>query len=136
MSTPPILEDRKPEAGWHGWKYGTVNVLLVVHLTALLLMVASGGAGNYQSPPLIVRAATVTSPYVRFTGIQNAYRFFAPDPGPATVLWSRLVYEDGSVRWIESPGRESKKWLVPSALPPRFTVDSMTQNASHAAAAC
>ncbi len=99
--------DSAPPAAWdmHPWKRWALNVVLVVHLGALLLMVGSSGSGTYASPPLIVRAATFTGPYVRFTGMQNGYRFFAPDPGPATILWFRLNYENGAVRWGESPSR-------------------------------
>lgn len=110
MSTPPHKHGQAASpAAWmdRRWKYWCVNTLLVLHLAALLLMVASGGSGVFSSPPLVVRAASVTAPYVRFTGMQNAYRFFAPDPGPATALWSRLTYDDGTIRWIECPGRES-----------------------------
>src|SRR5437773_174830 len=103
MSTPP------PQDAWsaRGGKYWAVNTVLIAHLAALVLMVASGGSGVFSSPPIVVRAASLMAPCVRFTGIQNAYRFFAPDPGPATILWSRLTYEDGTIRWLESPGRES-----------------------------
>jgi hypothetical protein len=112
MCASPIQDDsaaQPPPAPWdaRGWKYAGVNALIILHLAALLLMVAGGGTGTFSSPPLVARASAITAPYVRFTGMQNAYRFFAPDPGPATVLWTRLVYEDGKVRWIECPGRES-----------------------------
>src|SRR6478736_3317367 len=103
MSTP---SPHDPVTGWVGqrWKFWCVNIALVAHLMALGLMVASSGSGTFLSPPLVNRAAALTAPYVRFTGIQNGYRFFAPDPGPASLLWSRLTYDDGSVRWLESPG--------------------------------
>src|SRR4051812_33477913 len=110
MSThPPDHEQPACSVTWmdRSWKFWGVNMLLALHLAALILMVAGGGSGVFSSPPLVMRAASVTAPYVRFTGMQNAYRFFAPDPGPATVLWSRLTYDDGTVRWIECPGRES-----------------------------
>lgn len=108
MSTPPRRDDCAP---WPdaAWKYWCVNALLVAHLLALGLMVAGGGVGAFSSPPLVARAASITAPYVRFTGMQNSYRFFAPDPGPATVLWARLAYDDGSIRWMEFPGRESRR---------------------------
>jgi hypothetical protein len=112
MSDSQIQDDsaaQPPPAPWgaRGWKYGAVNALIILHLAALLLMVAGGGTGTFSSPPLVARASAVTAPYVRFTGMQNAYRFFAPDPGPATLIWARLTYDDGKVRWIECPGRES-----------------------------
>jgi hypothetical protein len=44
-------------------------------------------------------------PYLQATFLNNAYRFFAPNPGVPTLIWMRLQNRDGAVRWTELPGR-------------------------------
>ncbi|MEZ0275925.1 MAG: hypothetical protein ACAH88_13550, partial [Roseimicrobium sp.] len=66
----------------------------------------------YTAPPLLHQAAVPVMPYVRFLGINSGYRFFAPDPGPATVLWARIEHGDGSARWVEHPSRRRRVWTV------------------------
>ncbi|HEY7329160.1 MAG TPA: hypothetical protein VH592_16070 [Gemmataceae bacterium] len=44
--------------------------------------------------------------YLFFTHFTNAYHFYSPDPGPATLLWFHVEYEDGNARWIKIPNRE------------------------------
>jgi hypothetical protein len=34
-------------------------------------------------------------PYLEFMYLNNAYHFYAPDPGPATYLWFRVYYDTG-----------------------------------------
>lgn len=33
-------------------------------------------------------------PYLEFMYLNNAYHFYAPEPGPASYLWFRLIYEN------------------------------------------
>ena len=42
-------------------------------------------------------------PYLDFLFLSSAYQFFAPDPGPTSLIWFRVRYEDGTVRWKEWP---------------------------------
>jgi hypothetical protein len=44
--------------------------------------------------------------YLFFTHFTNAYHFYSPDPGPATLLWFHIEYDDGSARWIKIPNRD------------------------------
>jgi hypothetical protein len=43
--------------------------------------------------------------YLNFTYFTNAYHFYSPDPGPATLLWFHVEYADGNARWIRIPNR-------------------------------
>ncbi len=87
------------------WK-ACISALLLLHFCILFLMVATTEGGGYTAPPLLHRAAGPVLPWVRFLGMHSGYRFFAPDPGPATVLWGRLTMGDGTVRWVEHPSKE------------------------------
>jgi hypothetical protein len=42
--------------------------------------------------------------------MNNAYRFFAPNPGSPTIMWFRIQYQDRSVRWVETPG-PANSWM-------------------------
>lgn len=44
--------------------------------------------------------------YDFFTFFTNAYHFYSPDPGPATLLWFHVEYADGSARWRKVPNRD------------------------------
>jgi hypothetical protein len=50
-------------------------------------------------------------PYLQFTYLNNAYHFYAPEPGPASLMWYRIEYEpndDGTrnYRWVKVPNLE------------------------------
>jgi hypothetical protein len=50
-------------------------------------------------------------PYLQFMYLNNAYRFYSPQPGPSTLLWFCIEYEsnpDGSrnLRWVEVPAMD------------------------------
>ena len=44
-------------------------------------------------------------PYLHFLYMNNAYHFYSPEPGPATLVWYRIDYSDGKSRWIRIPHR-------------------------------
>jgi hypothetical protein len=50
--------------------------------------------------------ARVYRPYLQFMYLTNAYHFYSPDPGPPSLLWFRVQYEDNSYRWIKLPVRK------------------------------
>src|SRR5947209_20506488 len=83
---------------------GLVSVLLVVHLFAILTAVTSFSTFNFPANRLAVWANQPFRPYLQATFLNNAYRFFAPNPGTPTVLWLRLQYCDRTIRWVEVPG--------------------------------
>ena len=116
MPSSSITQGSTPEAGcagrWKSWWKVILSVLILGHFAVMLLMVGTTEGGRYTAPPLLQRAAVPVMPYVRFLGINSGYRFFAPDPGPATVLWARLEHDDGKVRWVEHPSRRRYPWTV------------------------
>jgi hypothetical protein len=44
--------------------------------------------------------------YLFFTHFTNAYHFYSPDPGPPTLVWFHIEYDDGSARWKKIPNRD------------------------------
>jgi hypothetical protein len=83
-----------------------VSVLIVVHfggiLTAVLSVPPPGGQAPWLANQLWTR---FYRPYLQFMYLNNAYHFYSPEPGPATLLWFHIAYSDGSSRWISFPDR-------------------------------
>jgi hypothetical protein len=50
--------------------------------------------------------------YLEFIYVTNAYHFYSPEPGPATLLWGYVKYEDGTGRWFETPRRDAHAMAV------------------------
>ena len=44
--------------------------------------------------------------YLTFMYLNNAYHFYSPEPGPPTLLWFRIQYDDGTFRWFKIPNRQ------------------------------
>jgi hypothetical protein len=69
------------------------SVLLVVHLLAVL-------AGPWSFAPLRSDLAGLCyaslKPYVEVLGLNNGYRFFAPEPGPSHLIRYDLEMPDGT----------------------------------------
>lgn len=90
-----------------------VSVLLLLHFGGILTAVLS-------VPPREAEQAWVANwlwlrvyrPYLQFAYLNNAYHFYSPEPGPASLLWARVEYDDGSSRWYKVPNRE-EHWKDP-----------------------
>jgi hypothetical protein len=80
------------------------SVLVAGHLFGIFVAVTSYSSPTFPAPQLSVRASEPLQPYLQATFLNNAYRFFAPNPGTPAVFWFRVQYDDGSVRWDELPG--------------------------------
>jgi hypothetical protein len=81
-----------------------ISVLVVAHFAAILTAVAAVGSQTFPAPPLVLAAYRIVEPYLRLAYLNNGYRFFAPNPGPVSLLWFRARHADGTVRWTEWPG--------------------------------
>lgn len=59
-----------------------VNVWLVFHVFAVFI----APAGMPPSSPLLVDVSRVALPYNQLLFLNHGYHFFAPDPGPSTLI--------------------------------------------------
>jgi hypothetical protein len=84
-----------------------VSLLVVFHfagiLTAVTCVPPPGALPPWISSQLWAR---VFRPYLMFAYVNNAYHFYSPEPGPPTLLWFRIQYEDNSSQWVKIPNRE------------------------------
>jgi hypothetical protein len=101
MSTQPPPLRRLPV-----WVKLLVSLVILFHISAILAHVLSGGR-----PLIMLMAASKYRPYLKTMWLDNAYRFYAPDPGPTEVIWYKMVYEDGSTQWTQVPPRREDVYL-------------------------
>jgi hypothetical protein len=84
-----------------------VSLLIVLHFGGILSAVTSvpppGGPAPWLSTQIWAR---FYRPYLQFMYLNNAYHFYSPDPGPATLLWFRVQYADGFYQWLRFPDRK------------------------------
>lgn len=85
-----------------------ISGMIVFHFGGILTAVTTVPPPNGGAAPWLTSQlwAHVYRPYLQFMYLSNAYHFYSPDPGPATLLWARVDYTDDSYRWITVPNRE------------------------------
>jgi hypothetical protein len=80
-----------------------VSGLVILHFAAIMTAVLGMQPGPYifaQAQHWIFR------PYLQFAYLTNAYRFYSPEPSPASQLWFRVEYQYGNntlSRWVKLP---------------------------------
>jgi len=84
-----------------------VSLLVLFHFGGIFAAVTSVPPPGASPPWLIMQAWTrVYRPYLQFMYLNNAYHFYSPEPGPATLLWFHIEYNDHSSRWVKVPDRK------------------------------
>lgn len=82
-------------------------LFVLFHFCGILTAVTSVPPRN-DPPPWL--ATLIWSKFYRhylfFTHFTNAYHFYSPDPGPPTLLWFHIEYDNGSARWKKIPNRD------------------------------
>jgi hypothetical protein len=83
---------------------GVVSLLILLHFGGICTAVLAAEPAPWIIQQIWVR---VYRPYLEFMYLNNAYHFYAPDPGPARYLWFRLLYEDENKNevgyWLKVP---------------------------------
>jgi hypothetical protein len=88
-----------------------VSVLILLHFCGIATAVLSA-----PPAPWIVQQiwGRVYQPYLEFMYLNNAYHFYAPEPGPASYLWFRMYYEDPEgklwAHWRKIPDITLQGW--------------------------
>jgi hypothetical protein len=83
------------------------SVLVLLHFGGILTAITAVPPRNEPAPWLSMEIwINFYRNYLQFAYLTNAYHFYSPDPGPPTLLWYYVKYDDGSTRWIKLPNRE------------------------------
>ena len=97
----------------HGWCHAAyrlvgISLLIVWHFfalyTATQIVAPPTGPPSWLASQVWTR---ITRPYLQITHLNNAYHFYAPEPGPVAVMWFRVRFADGAVAW-ERPAEPSE----------------------------
>jgi hypothetical protein len=87
------------------WRKVIASVLIIVHFLGIFTAVST-------VPPAAVWLCSFAwtyfyRPYLQFMYLNNAYHFYAPEPGPASLLWFFIEYEPDAEgrhwRWVKVP---------------------------------
>jgi hypothetical protein len=78
-----------------------VSLLIIFHFGGILSAVTN-------APPNVPWLSAqlwmyVYRPYLQFMYMNNAYHYYAPDPGPASLLWFCVEYEGQARHWVRVP---------------------------------
>jgi hypothetical protein len=81
-----------------------ISLLLVWHFfamfTATQIIPPPSGNPSWLYSQIWTR---ITRPYLQITHLNNAYHFYAPEPGPVALAWFRVRFADGAVVWERLP---------------------------------
>ena len=83
------------------------SILVVLHFGGILTAVTSVPPRNEPAPWVSYMLwSHFYRNYLTFAYLTNAYHFYSPDPGPPTLLWFYVKYDDDTARWIKLPSRQ------------------------------
>jgi hypothetical protein len=98
------------------YRLPALSAVVLFHFTGIFL--ATTTPPTRESPPPWVTEQAfirVFNPYLQFVYLRNAYHFYSPQPGPASILVFMLKTEDGTdpatgekkykVQWVAMPKR-------------------------------
>ncbi|HWY87465.1 MAG TPA: hypothetical protein VNX28_12105 [Gemmataceae bacterium] len=88
-----------------------ISLLILLHFGGIMMAAMSAP----PSPWLVQQIwGRVYQPYLEFMYLNNAYHFYAPEPGPASYLWFRMYYEDPQgklwAHWNKIPDVDDEGW--------------------------
>jgi hypothetical protein len=83
-----------------------LSLLIVFHFGGMATAITSVDPPGSTGPWISKQLWTwVYSPYLSFLYLTNAYHFYSPDPGPPSLFWFAVCYDDGSYTWVKLPER-------------------------------
>lgn len=85
-----------------------VSVLIVLHFAGILTAVTAVELPNNTAPWVPTTLwARIYRPYLTFMYLNNAYHFYSPEPGPPTLVWFLVEFEDGAEpEWVKLISRD------------------------------
>ena len=75
------------------WRYGVASALLLFHFSGIFFATTAPPVTPWLTDQLFSR---IYNPYLQFVYLRNAYHFYSPEPGPASVMAYLLKTETGT----------------------------------------
>jgi hypothetical protein len=107
---PHELEARGRFTGWVLSRV-IVSLLVVVHFTGIVSRVMATPPPSREPSWLAYWVSYELQNYTDFCYLNNAFRFYSPEPGEPTLVWFYLQYSDGSSRWVKLPNKQEQEHL-------------------------
>lgn len=83
------------------------SAAIVFHFSGITTAVTAVNVGPASAPWLPTMLWNkVFRHYLSFAYLNNAYHFYSPEPGPPTLVWFLVEFEDDSRRWVRLANRE------------------------------
>ena len=103
QAVPEVITDTEVASGsgWTRFGFVVVNLWLVFHLFAIVICPAA----VEPTSPLLVAGFKAVSPYLHAFYLDHAFHYFAPDPGPSTLVSYQLEFADGTTSSGQFPNR-------------------------------
>lgn len=78
------------------WRVGVISLYVLFHFGGIFLATTSPHTHNYPAPMVTIQLYTrIYHPYLQFIYMRNAYHFYSPEPGPASILVFLLRTDTG-----------------------------------------
>jgi len=116
-----------------GVRRAVIGVLVVLHFGGIFIAVLSAPPAPWLVGQIWVR---FYRPYLEFMYLNNAYHFYAPEPGPASYLWFRIESEDAQHKvhshWVKVPDMDDNTGKPRYALALEYQrMMALTENTGH-----
>ncbi len=84
-----------------------VSLLVLFHFGGILTATTAVGLANGSSPWVPTAVWThLYRKYLTFTYLNNAYHFYSPEPGPPSLVWFLVEFDEGDPHWIRLVRRD------------------------------
>jgi len=85
-----------------------ISLMVLYHFGGILTATTAVQLPNNTPLPWVPTYAwhTFYKNYLTFTYLNNAYHFYSPEPGPPSLVWFQVIFEDGSTHWNRVVRRE------------------------------
>jgi len=91
------------------WRRAVVSLLILFHLAGIGCAVTRIDPAPWLTQYLWAHCFRY---YLDFVYLNNAYHFYAPEPGPGCLLWFYVKYDDGSMQLVDIPNRATVPTLL------------------------
>lgn len=94
-----------------GWRLTAISGLMVFHFAGIFMAATSPPPTPWLTEQLFQR---VFNPYLQFVYLRNAYHFYSPEPGPASLVCCLLKTETGEEAVADGTTRKKYEyqWLI------------------------
>jgi len=107
MSAVPVAESDCGGSQPSPLSRALISVGIVAYSFAMLAAVTGVGSGRFEPPLISMQALELVRPVLHPLHLDNAHRYYVPNPGTQPILWLHLQYESGDSQWIQWPTRQS-----------------------------